>query len=138
MMIVYKEVSWWYWAITAGLLIAGLAGRFEAFYLAIALSVVQTVHFRLREGAFAAFPAQVRLVYTLILLAALLPPLNWLYWLPAIGTTALVLFGYCPLARILSLMPWNRRQPLSWLLVRWTFLTPPVKGSILRAELAAS
>jgi hypothetical protein len=58
-----------------------------------------------------------------MLLLALWEPLNWLFWLPAIGTPAQVLFGYCTLARCLSLMPWNRREPLSTELVRRTFLS---------------
>ena len=45
----------------------------------------------------------------------------------------MVLVGYCPLARMLSLLPWNRRQPLSVALVRRTFLSAPVSGSIVEA-----
>ena len=59
-MILYREISWWYWAVTAVLLIVGLAGWFEAFYLATGLSIVQVFHFRLRASSFAAFPVQVR------------------------------------------------------------------------------
>jgi len=136
-MILYREISWWYWAVTSVLLIIGLAGRFEAFTLATALSAIQVVHFRLREGSFGAFPVQVRLAYTAMLLLALWEPMNWLFWVPAIGTPAQVLFGYCTLARCLSLMPWNRREPLSAELVRRTFLSPPVKGSILQGLPAA-
>jgi hypothetical protein len=131
-MIHYREISWWYWAVTSLLLIAGLAGRFEAFYLAAGLSAFQVAHFRLREGSFGAFPVQVRVAYTALLLLALWGPMNWLFWVPAIGTPAQVLFGYCTLARCLSLLPWNRREPLSWRLVRRTFISPPVKGNILQ------
>jgi hypothetical protein len=49
------------------------------------------------------------------------------------GTTVRVAFDYCLLARTLSLMPWNRRQPLTLALVWRTYATPPVKGSILQA-----
>ena len=110
-MIEYKQVSWWYWAVTSVLLIAGLAGRFAAFYLAIGLSALQIIHFRLREGNFAAFPVQVRIAYTALLLLSLWQPMRWLFWVPAIGTPAQVLFGYCTLARCLSLLPWNRQRP---------------------------
>jgi hypothetical protein len=131
-MILYKELSWRYWAVTSVLLIVGLAGRFEAFYLATTLSAVQVIHFRLCEGNFAAFPVQVRVAYTGILLLALWGPMNWLFWVPAIGTAAQVLFGYCALARSLSLLPWNRCEPLSWRLVWRTFSAPPVKGNIMQ------
>jgi hypothetical protein len=131
-MILYKEISWWYWAITAVLLIVGLFGRFEAFYMATILGAVQVVHFEIREGSFGAFPVQVRLAFTALLLTALWGPMNWLFWLPAIAAPAQVLFGYCALARCLSLLPWNRQQPLSWHLVRRTFLSRPVKGNVLQ------
>ncbi len=129
-MILYREFSWWYWAVTAVLLIVGLVDRSEAFYLATGLSVVQVVHFRLREGSFSAFPVQVRLAYTAILLLALWSPMNWLFWWPAVGTLAQVMFGYCFLARCLSLLPWNCRDCLSWRLVWRTFSAPPMKGNI--------
>lgn len=131
-MILYREVSWWYWAVTSVLLIVGLAGTFEAFYLAAGLSAVQVVHFRLREGSFAAFPVQVRVAYTALLLLALWEPMNLLFWVPAIGTPAQVLFGYCTLARCLALLPWNRRDPLTWRLAWRTFTAPPVRGNILQ------
>jgi hypothetical protein len=131
-MILYREISWWYWAVTATFLIIGLTGRFEAFYLATALSAIQVVHFRLREGGFAAFPVQVRLAYTAMLALALWEPMNWLFWVPAIGTPAQVLFGYCSLARCLSLLPWNRGESMSVDLLRRTFLSRPVKGSVMQ------
>lgn len=59
-MIDYKEMSGWYWLVTASLLTAGVAGHESAFVLAIGLTIVQLVHFTLREGSIAAFPAQVR------------------------------------------------------------------------------
>jgi hypothetical protein len=130
--LLYREVSWWFWLATAVLLTAGLMGRFEAFWLAAALSAVQVVFFRMREGRFTAFPVQVRLAYTALLVIALPPFMHWLFWIPAVGTWAQVLVGYCALARCLSLLPWNRREPLSWSLVRRTFLSRPVKGNVLQ------
>jgi hypothetical protein len=47
------------------------------------------------------------------------------------GTWVRLVFDYCPLARIMSLMPWNLREPLSVRLVKRTFLARPVTGSIL-------
>lgn len=131
-MLMYREISWWYWLLTTLLLFYGLAGNQEGFWLAIALSMVQVVHFRLHEDGFAAFTVQVRMAYTAMLILFLWGPLNILFWIPAIGTLAQVLFGYCTLARCLSLMPWNRREPLTADLLRRTFLSRPVKGSVMQ------
>lgn len=132
MMLLYREVSWWYWVATAALLMAGLSGWSEAFHAATALSALQVLHFHRREGRLAAFPVQVRLAFTGLLLLAAWPPMHWLFWVPAIGTSAQVLFGYCLLARVLSLLPWNRREPLSGRLLWRTLSAPPVRGSILQ------
>lgn len=137
-MIQYREISWWYWAVTSVLLIAGLAGWETGFHLAGGLSAWQILHFGLRERSLSAFPVQVRIAYTALLLLALWEPMRWLFWVPAIGTPAQVLFGYCTMARCLSLLPWNRTEPLTWRLVRRTFFSPPVKGSILQGLPAIS
>jgi hypothetical protein len=99
----------------------------------IGLTVVQTLNFLVREGSFKAFPVQVRLGYLLLLLAGLFQPLGLVHWIQFAGTIAVVLVDYCPLARLLSQMPWNRRTTLSLALVTLTFLRPPVRGSILDA-----
>jgi len=97
----------------------------EAFLAAVLLSIAQSVLFFARERTFKAFPVELRLAYTLLLTICLLPPMRWLYWLPAVGTSALVIFGYCLLARMLSLLPWNRAEPITVDLLRRTFLSRP-------------
>ena len=72
-MLMYREVSWWYWAVTAVLLFLGLAGNPEGFWLAIGLSTVHVAHFHAREGDFSAFPVQVRVAYTAMLILFLMP-----------------------------------------------------------------
>ena len=131
-MVLYREMAWWYWAAMLALLATGLSGQRPAFGLALALGVVQIVHFRIREGRFSAFPVQIRLVYSGLLVLAISQRSDWLFVLIAIGTTLLILFGYCLLARCWSLMPWNRREPLSVRLVLRTFASPPVAGSVLQ------
>ena len=78
------------------------------------------------------------MAYTALLLLSLWQPMRWLFWIPAVGTPAQVLFGYCTLARCLSLLPWNRQQPLSWSLLWRTFIAPPVKGNIMQGLPAAA
>lgn len=130
----FNDIRWWYWLVTAVLLAAYLvAGLRAAIFAAIALTAVQLVHFAAREGELTAFPVQVRAAYLGLLAAGLYPPLVFIHWIQLIGTWAMVLVGYCLLARALSLLPWNRRQPLSAALVGRTFLSPPVRGSIVDA-----
>lgn len=131
-MIDYKELSWWYWLVTACLLSAGVAGNESAFVLAVGLTIVQLVHFTLREGSIAAFPVQVRFWYLMLLLVALPGPMQWLYWIPTVGTWAQLIFGYCMMARCVSLLPWNRSVPFSPALVARTFFSRPVRGNILQ------
>lgn len=123
-----RDAGWWVWLVTVGLLVAGLAGHDGGFLGAIALSFSQVAFYWAKQRRLGAMAVQIRLGYALLLAACFAPPLRWLYWLPAIGTTALLVFGYCLMARTLSLLPWNRREPMSLGLVRRTFLTPPAGG----------
>jgi len=59
-MIDYKEISWWYWLATVCLLMAGLAVNPDYYFLAIALTIIQIIHFSIRERSITAFPVQVR------------------------------------------------------------------------------
>jgi len=131
-MIEYRALSWWYWLVTVGFLTAGVSGWPTGFTLAISLTVFQLVHFTIRERSLTAFPIQVRLGYLLLLLIALPENLRLIYWIPTIGTWVQVLFGYCTMARTVSLLPWNREEAFSPALLKRTFLSAPVRGNILQ------
>jgi hypothetical protein len=131
-MIDCKQLNWWYWFVTACLLTAGVAGYKIGFALAIGLSMLQLVDFTLREQSLTAFTVQVRFGFLILVLAAWPEPMQALYWLPVVGTWARSIFGYCALARLLSLMPWNRRVPFSLALMMRTFFSRPVRGSIMQ------
>ena len=127
-----RDVKWWYWLATVLLLAAGLSRWPQALYAAMSLTAVQAVHFAWSNRSWAAFPVQVRLAYLAMLAAGLWWPLQVLHWIQLGGTTAMVLFDYCPLARLLSLLPWNRDEPLSLPLVRRRIFSAPQRGSILQ------
>jgi hypothetical protein len=122
-----------YWLVIVLLLAAEAAGWRAGGLAAVALGAAQSVHFRLREGAWLAFPVQVRVAYLGILAAGLWPPVAFLHWVQLAGTSALLLAGYCPLARTLALMPWNRPVPLSLQLVGRAIFSRPSYGTILQA-----
>jgi hypothetical protein len=120
-----KEISWWVWAVTAVLLLIGNLVHPLGHVTAISLSCLQTVFFVVRDKSISAFAVQIRLGYTILLLICYSRYLRWLYWLPTIGTFALIIFGYCLMARLLSLMPWNGREKLSLSLLYRTFISAP-------------
>lgn len=119
------QLSWWYWMLTCVLLAAAVWGWSPGFPAVIGFTLVHSVHYLVRAGAVAAFAVQVRLGYLALLVTGLWPPLAFVHWIQLAGTLAVVTVDYCPLARIFSLLPWNRRSPLTWRLVLRTFVQPP-------------
>ncbi len=131
-MLDYRSLSWWYWLVTVCLLTAGVAGWSMGFLLAMGLTVLQLLHFIIRERSVTAFPIQVRFAYLLLLLVAWPESLRLIYWIPMLGTWAQVLFGYCTMARTVSLLPWNRSEAFSLALLHKTYFSARVRGSFLR------
>lgn len=126
----YKDAGWWYWLVTAGLLTYGVSGNPVGFIAAISLTVIQLIHYIIREGGVETFPVQVRYWYLLLICVAFYEPLRLIYWIPTIGTWAQVIFGYCTMARCVSLLPWNRSEKFSYALLTKTFFSRPVRGSV--------
>ncbi|MCW8931298.1 MAG: hypothetical protein OQL19_13795 [Gammaproteobacteria bacterium] len=129
-MIEYNDIGWRYWLVTAVLLTVGVLGEPIGFVLAISLTVIQLIHFIYKEHSITSFPIQVRIWYLMLLLVALPEPMQLIFWIPCIGTWAQVIFGYCTMARFVSLFPWNRTELFSLELLIKTFFSRPVKGSI--------
>ena len=97
------------WAVTEVLLIAGFFTR-GAWHGVIAFSALHALAFWLLVGRRVwVFPAQLRVAFTLWVTAGtLVPGMAWMMVIPTIGGAANLAFGYCPLARMLYLLPWNR------------------------------
>ena len=115
--------EWWYWALTLVCMVTGLAANYMAgdqavqlsaygFYGVIAISVVQTIEYIVRTGAFS-FPSQVREVYTALVIIALFDPTRIFYWMLLVGTVMVTFFGRCTIARVLVMMPWNKGVKLT-------------------------
>ena len=132
LMIEYKDIAWWYWLITVTLLTVGMFTDTTGFYLAIGLTVVHTIHYFFRERSVSAFPVQVRIAYLFLLLISLPEHLQFVFWIPLVGTWAQVIFGYCAMARFLSLFSWNRREPFTIHFLMKTIFARPVRGSVLQ------
>jgi hypothetical protein len=128
-----RRLIWRYWLLTEVALGASLAGWKAGLTVAIALTTVQGIHLGLRARSMVALPVQVRAAFLGLLLLGSWPPLHALHWMQLAGTAVVLVFDYCVLARLLSLLPWNRRVPLTRARLRATFLSPPVRGSIAAA-----
>jgi hypothetical protein len=87
----------------------------------IILCSIQVLHFLWREGGISVFPVQMRIAYLLLILVGQWDLLTFILWMQALCTTIELLLGCCTLARVLALMPWNRRKLLSWQLILQVF-----------------
>ena len=127
---IFKNKIWLYWFVTDLLLIADVGGWFYGLEVALVLTILQVFHFGFEQKSFLGFAVQVRIAYALLLLIAVWPPFYWLLYPVILGTTAMVLFDYCFLARFMSLMPWNHNQKYSFKMVFQTFISKPINGSV--------
>jgi hypothetical protein len=116
----WSNLGWLYWTVTLGLLVLGLAGWQAGIPLAVALTAVQARHFALKTGSWSHLLVQVRVVYLGLLILGLWTPFWFVHWMQLAGTSARVLAGYCLLARLLSLLPWNRVEPFTVALLQRT------------------
>jgi len=124
-----KRLVWSLWFVTWIGLLAGLrrpvAYEYVVFFSAAhAVVVLSLLRFRI-----AAFSAQVRVAYFLWVAAGTyLPGMTILLYITMIGLATNLFLGYCPLARLVYLLPWNRSEAFSAGLAARVFLTPPVVG----------
>jgi hypothetical protein len=124
-----KRFVWLLWFVTWIGLLAGLFNRMFYEYVVIfsaahALIVFFLVHFRV-----AVFPAQVRIAYFVwVAIGTYVPYMVILMYITTIGLATNLFCNYCPLARMMYLLPWNREEVFSFGLVVRVFLTPPVMG----------
>jgi hypothetical protein len=121
-----KALTWWAWLATVGLMAVGLAGYAAGFVAATTLTFAHALFFWLKTRDARAISVQIRLAYALLLALCIIPQLRWFNWLSAVGSSAMLVFGYCAMGRTLSLLPWNRTEALSLDLLRRTFISRPV------------
>jgi hypothetical protein len=127
---VLADSSWWHWAVTAPLLAAHLLGVQGAIAAALALCAGMAVYYLFRVRRWRPLPVQVRVAYLGWLLAGLLPGMGWMHYVALAGTTAMVTVGYCPLARMLGLLRFNRSEPFTARLVWRQVVAAPAGGLV--------
>lgn len=124
-----KSLVWNLWFVTWIGLLFGYYDRIAwnwvvNFSAAHALLFIALFGFRLDP-----FPVQVRLAYfAWVAAGTYVLCMEILMWITTVGLAANLIVGYCPLARMMTLLPWNRNEGISWSLVKRTFLSAPTEG----------
>jgi hypothetical protein len=110
-------------------LVGGLSDRvvFEYVVIFSALHVVLFLMlYRFKVGP---FPVQVRIAYFIwVAVGTYVPYMVILMYITLVGLATNLFLGYCPLARMMYLMPWNRDEKFSLELVGRVFFSPPMPG----------
>lgn len=126
-----KRLIWILWFVTWTGLLAGLYDRIF-FEVVVVFTFFHAILFLyLHNYRFVAFPVQVRVAYfAWVWVGTYVPYMIILLYITMIGLATNLFLGYCPLARLLYLIPLNRdeHEPFSIGLVKRVFLAPPVKG----------
>ncbi len=124
-----NRMVWGIWFITWLWLLAGMLERVFWEYVVLfsathALQILLLFIFRI-----SAFPVQVRLAYfAWVAIGTYVPFMEILMYITILGLASNLFLGYCPLARMLYLLPWNTEEPFSVDLLKRVFLSPPVAG----------
>jgi hypothetical protein len=122
-----KRLVWILWFVTWLGLNAGLFER-VFFEYTVVFSAAHVLLFlsldRFRVGA---FPVQVRIAYFVwVAVGTYVPYMVILMYITLVGLAANLFIGYCPLARMVYLLPWNKEEPISLGLIKRVFLSPPM------------
>lgn len=120
------------WALTAPLLALQLAGHTWALPVVLGLCGVSLLHYGTQLRSVRPYRVQIRIAFMVFCSLAYLPGLAPILWIPVFGTTAQVLFGYCPMARLLDLTSWNRSRSLSWAEVKRVVMRAPGQEGLVR------
>jgi hypothetical protein len=124
------RLVWVLWFLTWCLLLAGLFDRVFYEYTVYLSAVHALLFLGLFAFRLAPFPVQVRLAYLVwVVVGTYLPGMTFLMCISTLGLPGNLFFRYCPLARIMFLMPWNRHEPISADLLKRTFLSAPSRGA---------
>ncbi len=124
-----RAVIWSLWFVTwIGLLAGFVDRRFYEFVVVFSAAHLLAV-LALNSFRVAPFPVQVRIGYLLwVAIGTYVPYMTFFMYITTLGLMGNLFVRYCPLARMVYLLPWNREEKFSIDLVVRTFLSPPVDG----------
>lgn len=125
------SLTWWTWVSLSVSMSAALVGLKLGHTIAMYIAIGHAAIWLLRHKSIAHFPTQVRITFVFWMALSFVPMMSPLLWSLTAGTILFVLFGYCPIARMLLFLPMNRKLPLSVRKASRIIFHPPVDGSIL-------
>jgi len=124
-----KRLLWCLWFVTWVGLLAGLFDRVFYEYVVIFSAAHALLVLFLLRFQVALFPAQVRVAYfAWVAVGTYIPYMTILMYITTVGLATNLFVGYCPLARMLYLLPWNREEPFSFGLIVRVFFSATVAG----------
>lgn len=124
-----KRVVWILWFITWLGLLAGFYDRVYYEWVVVFSALHAAAFLLLLKFNIKAFPVQVRIAYFIwVAIGTIIPYMIVLMYITTVGLFTNLFLNYCPLARMMYLMPWNREEPLSISLILKVFINPPVEG----------
>jgi hypothetical protein len=126
---VRKSLIWILWFVTWLGLVGGLLDRVFFEYVVIFSALHAILFLALNGLKVRPFPVQVRIAYFVWVAAGTyVPYLGILMYITLVGLATNIFLGYCPLARMMYLMPWNNSENFSFELARRVFFSPPTQG----------
>ena len=132
---VSKLLVWGLWFVTWVGLVGGLFDRVIFEYVVIFSAFHAVLFLTLNGFKIGPFPVQVRIAYFIwVAVGTYVPYLTVLMYITLVGLGTNLFLGYCPLARMMYLLPWNRDEKLTLTFVRRTFLSAPVPGQFKPAS----
>jgi len=124
-----KTIVWSFWFITWVGLMLGFIYRDFYDYVVIFSTAHALLFFFFFGFKIYAFPVQLRIAYFIwVAVGTYVPHLEILMYITTIGLASNLFVGYCPLARMMYLLPWNREESFSINLLKRVVFTPPVQG----------
>ena len=124
-----KALIWVLWFITWLGLVLGVFASLYFKYVVIFSALHALLFLILFQFKIKPFPVQVRLAYFFwVAVGTYVPYMLFLMYITLVGLATNLFLGYCPLARMMNLMPWNRQEKLSLDLFRRIFFSAPVTG----------
>jgi len=117
------------WFVTWLGLVGGLFDRVYFEYVVVFSALHAVLFLALNGFKIKPFPVQVRIAYfAWVAAGTYIPNMLFLMYITLVGLAANIFLGYCPLARMMYLMPWNRDESFSISLMGRVFLSPPMHG----------